>query len=161
MTTHIAANVTSTWTTFSTRTAWCAALENKLHPFHVRTVELVQGKSQTSLSTVFSVGAKQGCVHLPISVSWRDVKKNYYATEVRVCDNLINRFQVTVSEDVPGQLFFVRGSFWRNCEACIHAEVRQTGLGQRFPNYGAHSLVVAWLVLGTGEFLVRDMFILN
>jgi hypothetical protein len=58
MTTH----VTSTWTTFSTRTAWCTALENKLYPFHVRTVQLVQGKGQTSLSTVFSVGAKQGCV---------------------------------------------------------------------------------------------------
>jgi hypothetical protein len=38
------------------------------------------------------------------------VKNSYYATEVRVCDDLINRFQVTVSEDVPLHSYFSSGA---------------------------------------------------
>jgi len=41
--------------------------------------------------------------------------------EVRVCDDLINRIQFTGADIAPRQLFFVRGSIWRHCEASIQA----------------------------------------
>jgi hypothetical protein len=51
------------------------------------------------------------CTPLSVSVSvpWRGMKEKVCATEVRVCDNLINRIQATVADIVSGQLFFVRG----------------------------------------------------
>jgi len=38
------------------------------------------------------------------------MKEKTYATDVRVCEDLINRIQVTAAYIVPGQIFFVMGS---------------------------------------------------
>jgi hypothetical protein len=43
------------------------------------------------------------------------MKWKNYAREFRVCDDLIDRIQVTAADIAPGQ---VLGSMWRHCEAC-------------------------------------------
>jgi hypothetical protein len=64
----------------------------------------------------------QDCVHPSICVPWRGWKEHVCVTEVPVGDDLINRIQVTAADTVPGQLFFVRGSIWRHCEACVQTD---------------------------------------
>jgi hypothetical protein len=49
--------------------------------------------------------ATQDCVHPSISVPWRGMKEKVYATEVRVCDDLINCIHLTAADIVRGQLF--------------------------------------------------------
>jgi hypothetical protein len=48
--------------------------------------------------------------------------ESLYAKEIRVCDDMINRIQVTAVDILPGKQFFVRGLIWRDCEACVQAE---------------------------------------
>jgi hypothetical protein len=49
------------------------------------------------------MGATQYFVRTLISVSWWGMKVKVFATEVRVCVDLINRIQVTAADIVPGQ----------------------------------------------------------
>jgi hypothetical protein len=49
-------------------------------------------------------------------------KGKSYATEVCVCSSLINSIWVTNADIVDGQLFFVRGTIWRQCEAWLQVE---------------------------------------
>jgi hypothetical protein len=76
------------------------------------------GRGRTTPSTVFSMGASHDCVYPSMSVPWRGMKGNVYATEVRVCDYVINRIKATAADIRPGQLPFVRGSDWHYCKAC-------------------------------------------
>jgi hypothetical protein len=49
------------------------------------------------------MSATQDCVYVSISVTWRGMKENMYATKVEVCDDLINRIQLTAADIVAGQ----------------------------------------------------------
>jgi hypothetical protein len=71
------------------------------------TYQAMNEVSPTSPSTVFWLGATQDCVH-PYCLR-------------SVCDDVISRIQATAA-DISGQLFFVRGSILRHCEACVQAE---------------------------------------
>jgi hypothetical protein len=54
------------------------------------------------------------------------MKENVYATKVEVCDDLINRIQLTAADIVAGQWFFVRGSI------LCHSELRFEAMGGHF-----------------------------
>jgi hypothetical protein len=67
-------------------------------------------RGQTSPSTFVSMGATKDCEYSSMPVPWRGMTEDIYATEVRVCHDLINRIQLTATGIVglPG-LLFVRG----------------------------------------------------
>jgi hypothetical protein len=79
-------------------------------------------RRQTFPCTVFSMGATTVYARSSLSLPWSGMKENVYTREVRVCCGVINRIQVTAAAIVPWQLFFVRGSVWRQCEACVQKE---------------------------------------
>jgi len=93
----------------SQRAVWRSVREKKLNRFMYNQCTIC-GREQTFSCRIFSMSATKDCVHPSVSVTWRGMKEKVYATEVRVCDDVINRIQVTAADIVPGQMFFVRGS---------------------------------------------------
>jgi hypothetical protein len=79
---------------------------------HIRFISN-QGKGcssgQTCPCTVSTTGATQDCAHPSHSVPWRGKQENVYPRDARLCDDVINRIQLTAVDITPGQLFFVRG----------------------------------------------------
>jgi hypothetical protein len=63
------------------------------------------------------MSATQNSAQSSILVPWWCGKEKVYVAEVRICDDLINRIQVT-AVDITGGQFFVRDSR-RQCEACV------------------------------------------
>jgi hypothetical protein len=87
----------------------------KLYPFHVQPV---QGLQQGTNFSVYSFLGER-CARLYTTKRLCHSEAWVYATEVWVCEYLINRIRMSAADIVA---CLVRGSVWRHCEACGQAE---------------------------------------
>jgi hypothetical protein len=78
--------------------------ESKLYPFHVQPVKVLQHRTNITVHRFLDECYLRFCAPLNFCAVARHEGKSY-ATEVRVCDNLINSIQVTAADIVTRQIF--------------------------------------------------------